>query len=115
MNENGNIHDHDASCTNQDSKCDRSRDRDARTASLGRMTTERHSWQEGAVLKRWSAVLVGGVLVAASLTACGGGDNAGSGGNDGKIVMGFSQVGAESGWRTANTKSVQEAAAAANI
>jgi ABC-type sugar transport system substrate-binding protein len=29
--------------------------------------------------------------------------------------MGFSQVGAESGWRTANTKSIQEAAAAAGI
>ncbi|OUM99150.1 MAG: LacI family transcriptional regulator [Paenibacillaceae bacterium ZCTH02-B3] len=32
-----------------------------------------------------------------------------------KIVLGFSQVGAESGWRTANTKSIQEAAAAAGI
>ena len=31
------------------------------------------------------------------------------------IVLGFSQVGAESGWRTANTKSVQEAAKAAGI
>jgi simple sugar transport system substrate-binding protein len=29
--------------------------------------------------------------------------------------MGFSQVGAESGWRTANTKSIQEAAPAAGI
>jgi galactofuranose transport system substrate-binding protein len=65
------------------------------------------------VLKRWSAALIGGALVAASLAACGGGDDAGAG--DGKITMGFSQVGAESGWRTANTKSVQEAAAAAGI
>lgn len=32
-----------------------------------------------------------------------------------KIVLGFSQVGAESGWRTANTKSIQEAAKAAGI
>jgi len=32
-----------------------------------------------------------------------------------KIVLGFSQVGAESGWRTANTKSIQESAAAAGI
>jgi len=65
-----------------------------------------------------SAVLAGGVLLAASLSACGGGDggNAGSGAkDDGKITMGFSQVGAESGWRTANTKSIQEAAAAAGI
>jgi len=69
------------------------------------------------VLKRWSAVLVGGVLVAASLTACGGGggDKGGSAANDGKITMGFSQVGAESGWRTANTKSIQDAAAAAGV
>src|SRR5262245_15661930 len=37
------------------------------------------------------------------------------GSDDGKITMGFSQVGAESGWRTANTKSIQEAAAAAGI
>jgi simple sugar transport system substrate-binding protein/ribose transport system substrate-binding protein len=61
--------------------------------------------------------VVGGVLLAATLTACGGdkGDNAGSGAKNGKIVMGFSQVGAESGWRTANTKSIQEAAAAAGI
>src|SRR4051794_25690466 len=29
--------------------------------------------------------------------------------------MGFSQVGAESGWRTANTKSIQDAAAAAGV
>src|SRR5690242_13615910 len=29
--------------------------------------------------------------------------------------MGFAQVGAESGWRTANTKSIQDAAAAAGI
>jgi len=61
---------------------------------------------------------VSGVLVAASLSACGGGDggNAGTGTkDDGKITMGFSQVGAESGWRTANTKSIQEAAAAAGI
>jgi simple sugar transport system substrate-binding protein len=34
---------------------------------------------------------------------------------DKKIVLGFSQVGAESGWRTANTKSIQESAAAAGI
>jgi len=32
-----------------------------------------------------------------------------------KITLGFAQVGAESGWRTANTKSVQESAEAAGI
>ncbi len=66
---------------------------------------------------------IGAVLLTA-LAACGGGGgdgsaNPGAGGaggqDDGKIVMGFAQVGAESGWRTANTKSVQESAAAAGI
>lgn len=33
--------------------------------------------------------------------------------NDKKIVLGFAQVGAESGWRTANTKSIQDSAAEA--
>ncbi len=32
-----------------------------------------------------------------------------------EIILGFSQVGAESGWRTANTTSIKEAAAAAGI
>lgn len=53
------------------------------------------------------------------LAACGSGP-APSGGSDGgsqggPITMGFSQVGAESGWRTANTKSIQEAATAADV
>jgi simple sugar transport system substrate-binding protein len=52
--------------------------------------------------------LVCGVLVAA-LAGCGGGAKSG------KITMGFAQVGAESGWRTANTKSIQEAAKDAGI
>ncbi|HEX3761908.1 MAG TPA: substrate-binding domain-containing protein, partial [Kofleriaceae bacterium] len=34
---------------------------------------------------------------------------------DKKITLGFSQIGAESEWRTANTKSIKEAAAAAGI
>src|SRR5918992_3257836 len=46
------------------------------------------------------------------LTACGG-DSAAK--DDGKIVMGFAQVGAESGWRTANTTSIQESAKEAGI
>ncbi|GII00171.1 LacI family transcriptional regulator [Planobispora takensis] len=56
-----------------------------------------------------------------TMAGCGGGGNdsatAGSGGGsgDGSITMGFSQVGAESGWRTANTKSVQESAKTAGI
>src|SRR3712207_4445301 len=62
-----------------------------------------------------SVAALGGVLVAA-LAACGGGDKPGGGGNDdGTITLGFSQVGAESGWRTANTKSIEESAAQAGI
>jgi ABC-type sugar transport system substrate-binding protein len=54
--------------------------------------------------------------VVATLAACGGGGNSsGGGGGDDKITMGFAQVGAESGWRTANTKSIQEAAKEAGI
>jgi simple sugar transport system substrate-binding protein len=53
-------------------------------------------------------------VLLAALTACGSGDG-GSGADDGTITMGFAQVGAESGWRTANTKSVQDAAKAAGI
>jgi len=71
------------------------------------------------VLKRWSAAVVGGVLLLGALGACGGekeGDSApGAAKDDGKITMGFAQVGAESGWRTANTKSIQDAATAAGV
>ncbi len=38
-----------------------------------------------------------------------------SGGGDGGLTMGFAQVGAESGWRTANTKSIQDSAKDAGI
>ncbi|WP_432542146.1 ABC transporter substrate-binding protein [Kineococcus sp. SYSU DK002] len=41
------------------------------------------------------------------LTACGGGDAAGTATGDDAISVGFSQLGAESGWRTANTESVK--------
>ena len=56
-------------------------------------------------------------LSAFALTACGGDSDAdGKGGDsDGSITMGFAQVGAESGWRTANTKSIQETAEAEGI
>jgi galactofuranose transport system substrate-binding protein len=54
---------------------------------------------------------------AALLAACSGGTDKAPGGGDApeKIVLGFSQIGAESEWRTANTKSVQDAAAEAGI
>jgi simple sugar transport system substrate-binding protein len=48
-----------------------------------------------------------------ALTACG--EGGGEAADDGKITMGFAQVGAESGWRTANTKSIQEAAKAEGV
>jgi ABC-type sugar transport system substrate-binding protein len=53
-----------------------------------------------------------------ALSSCGSSSGADSGSDssdDGKITMGFAQVGAESGWRTANTKSIQETAAAEGI
>jgi ABC-type sugar transport system substrate-binding protein len=51
----------------------------------------------------------------ALLAGCSGGDKPASGGNTEPIVLGFSQIGAESEWRTANTTSVQNAAAEAGI
>ncbi|GAB2804973.1 ABC transporter substrate-binding protein [Lentzea nigeriaca] len=59
------------------------------------------------------------VIALCALTACGSGS--GGAGNNGTnasgdtITMGFAQVGAESGWRTANTKSIQDEAKAAGI
>jgi galactofuranose transport system substrate-binding protein len=44
-------------------------------------------------------------LVAALLASCGGGKNPAD-----RIVLGFSQIGAESEWRTANSESIQSAA-----
>jgi len=54
------------------------------------------------------AAAVGALLIA--LAGCaGGGDGGEAGGDGGDLIVGFSQVGAESGWRTANTKSIQSA------
>jgi galactofuranose transport system substrate-binding protein len=55
------------------------------------------------------------VLVLA-LSGCGTAADPDAGGPpDGRLTMGFSQVGSESGWRAANTRSIQEAAAAAGV
>ncbi len=54
-------------------------------------------------------------LLAASLAACGNSDTGNTPAGEKKIVLGFSQVGAESGWRTANTVSIKDSAAAAGI
>ncbi|MFE5589507.1 ABC transporter substrate-binding protein, partial [Streptomyces sp. NPDC056549] len=60
-----------------------------------------------------AAALAGSVLTACTTEPVTGGTGKGS--SDGKLVLGFAQVGAESGWRTANTKSVREAAEKAGI
>jgi ABC-type sugar transport system substrate-binding protein len=68
-----------------------------------------------AALRRSIAVLAA-TLLATGMAACANSDTddaGGSSGDDGKITLGFSQVGAESGWRTANTTSIKDAAAAA--
>ena len=52
-------------------------------------------------------------LALLAVTACGSGDSPAA--DDGTITLGFSQVGAESGWRTANTESIQQAAEDAGI
>lgn len=82
----------------------------------------KNMWKSGA-LAVFAAVIV-------MTSACGGGN--GGGGNGGgatapaqqggggksggdKVVLGFSQVGAESGWRTANSESIKESAAAAGF
>jgi simple sugar transport system substrate-binding protein len=49
------------------------------------------------------------------LAACSGGDQPGANGGSEPIVLGFSQIGAESEWRTANTTSIQTAAREAGI
>jgi simple sugar transport system substrate-binding protein len=53
--------------------------------------------------------------VAALLVACSGSDPKPAGDGAKPIVLGFSQIGAESEWRTANTTSVQSAAKEAGI
>jgi simple sugar transport system substrate-binding protein len=54
-------------------------------------------------------------LAVSVLVACSGGDSKPAGGAGKPIVLGFSQIGAESEWRTANTTSVQSAAKDAGI
>src|ERR1700754_1994558 len=63
------------------------------------------------------------VALAIAVPACGSDSDSGSnaaggsaaGGDSGKITLGFAQVGAESGWRTANTKSIQDSAKESGI
>jgi simple sugar transport system substrate-binding protein len=60
-------------------------------------------------------VAAGAALLLSCLAACSGGEPKSSGDAAKPIVLGFSQIGAESEWRTANTTSVQSAAADAGI
>jgi simple sugar transport system substrate-binding protein len=67
--------------------------------------------------------LVLAIAMMALAVGCGSGDQAkkddssakGSGSGDKQITMGFSQIGAESEWRTANTESIKQAAQDAGI
>jgi ABC-type sugar transport system substrate-binding protein len=68
-------------------------------------------------LKGLTAIVVAGAT-ALMMTGCGnkGADTGSTGGStSSKIVLGFAQVGSESGWRTANTKSIQDSAKDAGI
>ena len=61
--------------------------------------------------RRMVVALAGTMAVAGLLSACGGSSSGSAGGSKGgAITLGFAQIGAESGWRTANTKSIQSSA-----
>jgi ABC-type sugar transport system substrate-binding protein len=66
-------------------------------------------------VRRTITAMAAAALAAVTLSACGSGDSGPSASSGGKITLGFAQVGAESGWRTANTKSIQESASTAGI
>lgn len=72
-------------------------------------------------MARRAVLVLTAALLTSSLTACSTSSPASSSSSEAKagsgktITLGFAQVGAESGWRTANTKSVQEAAKKAGI
>ena len=67
--------------------------------------------------KKWFAITSTSValVLAAALAGTAAGKPATTQRSTAEITLGFSQVGAESGWRTANTKSIQAAAKAAGI
>lgn len=72
-------------------------------------------------MKKTIGLFAAGALLLA-LSACGGGTTAPAGGGGeakgkplGELVVGFAQVGAESGWRTANTKDIQDSFKEAGI
>jgi ABC-type sugar transport system substrate-binding protein len=72
--------------------------------------------------KLGTAIALTGLMLFAA--ACGGGSNEGTdnkgenkpaSGSDKKVTLGFAQVGAESGWRTANTESIKASATEAGF
>ncbi|SOE00126.1 ABC transporter substrate-binding protein [Blastococcus haudaquaticus] len=68
--------------------------------------------------KTMVAAMAAAVALGTAACGSGDGDDSGSGGGGGggdTITMGFAQVGAESGWRTANTADIQRAAEDAGI
>jgi ABC-type sugar transport system substrate-binding protein len=78
----------------------------------------RQNQQEETLIRNKLLAAVAASVATLGLAACGGSDDGGSGGGGGgddTITMGFAQVGAESGWRTANTESIQSSAEAAGI
>src|ERR1043165_2653401 len=62
-----------------------------------------------------AAVASGSLAAACGKKQPAGSSGGSSGGGGGQITLGFSQVGSESGWRSANTPSIKEAAAAAGV
>jgi ABC-type sugar transport system substrate-binding protein len=59
-------------------------------------------------MKKFMGAVAAATMLVALSGCAGASDGAGDGG-DGSLIVGFSQVGAESGWRTANTISIQDA------
>ena len=68
-------------------------------------------------IKKVAAGLLATMMIGTMLTGCGGGNKKDSGSSKkeaSEINIGFSQVGAESAWRVANTKSMKSALTAKN-
>ena len=63
-------------------------------------------------MRALDATWIAFVALVASLAACG---DAGGGAGGAKLVVGFSQIGAESDWRAAETRSIQDEAQARGI
>ncbi|GAA1398074.1 ABC transporter substrate-binding protein [Catellatospora coxensis] len=68
-----------------------------------------------AITRRRAVAVLTATLLATGMAACGNSDTGEQPADDGKLTLGFSQVGAESGWRTANTNSIKESAKEAGI